>query len=367
LLSRLNGLTVDWLTGVDVVVKDNAKKPARAIHVSSHSPSQEEKDLFWAHCGGGGGNFGVITRYYFRELPDAPAKALITCIAWPWTGLSEATLGGLLAWYATFAARTGNHRQFGLFALNHIANGEIHLTVQTAVMAGENENDISATFIAPMLAEISNVAPYSLASTRGIGALGNLNQNMVDTLPYTFYEAVQTLNGSGPNQRGKYKSAYMRKPFPADQVKVIWKSLTSIPDGVALADMAQSLVQIDTYGGRINTVAPDATAVPQRSSIMKLQYQTYWPAQSNDEAHLKWIRHFYQSMYHAMGGTPNPDEDPTQNVDGCYYNYPDIDLNGPGNDKEKALHLYFGKNLKRLKKVKQRWDPNNYFNSSQSI
>ena len=52
---------------------------------------------------------------------------------------------------------------------------------------------------------------------------------------------------------------------------------------------------------------------------------------------------------------------------GCYYNYPDIDLNGPDNNKENALKLYFGVNLNRLKKIKKRWDPNNYFNHSQSI
>ena len=35
----------------------------------------------------------------------------------------------------------------------------------------------------------------------------------------TYLEALQALNGSGPNQFGKYKSAYMRKGFPAEQVE----------------------------------------------------------------------------------------------------------------------------------------------------
>ncbi|MFX5884916.1 hypothetical protein ABTE50_18950, partial [Acinetobacter baumannii] len=68
----------------------------------------------------------------------------------------------------------------------------------------------------------------------------------------------------------------MTDGFPPDQVAAIWKWLQIVPEGVIEADMAQTLLQVDSYGGAINAVAPDATAVPQRSSIMKLQYQTYW-------------------------------------------------------------------------------------------
>jgi hypothetical protein len=175
------------------------------------------------------------------------------------------------------------------------------------------------------------------------------------------------LNGSGANQRGKYKSAYMRKAFPQTQVDAIYKWLKKVPDGLKLTDMEQSLLQVDSYGGRINLVASDETAVPQRSSIMKLQYQTYWTNPKDDAAHLKWISDFYQYVYKHTGGTPDPEKDPTGNVDGCYYNYPDIDLNGMFNNKEFALKLYFGNNLPRLKATKKRWDPNDYFNSSQSI
>ena len=40
-------------------------------------------------------------------------------------------------------------------------------------------------------------------------------------------EATQTLNGIGPNQRGKYKSAYLRKPFPDEQVAAIRAALAA--------------------------------------------------------------------------------------------------------------------------------------------
>lgn len=76
LLSRLHGLTVDWLTGVEIVVKDDARVPARVIYVGQDSRG-DEQDLYWASSGGGGGNFGIITRYYFARLPDSPSTAIL--------------------------------------------------------------------------------------------------------------------------------------------------------------------------------------------------------------------------------------------------------------------------------------------------
>jgi hypothetical protein len=367
LLSRLNGLTVDWLTGVELVVKDNANDNAYPVYVADNSIEKAQYDLYWSHRGGGGGNFGVITKYYFKTLPNAPKSAFITSVAFPWADLTPQVLYDLLAWYAQFAQRMDNWRQFGLFALNHQANEEIHLTIQTVVNNDEEEDEIKEQYITSVLSELKTITPYRLMTRAGLAHQGALFQNLQDTISYTFYEAVQLLNGSGSNQRGKYKSAYMRKAFPMDQVNAIYKWLTTIPAGLTAADMTQSLLQVDSYGGQINQVSSGATAVPQRTSIMKLQYQTYWTSEDNDQAHLEWISGFYQQVYQQTGGTPDPDKDPTNNVDGCYYNYPDIDLNGPENDKEIALKLYFNGNLPRLKATKQRWDPNNYFNSSQSI
>jgi hypothetical protein len=109
-------------------------------------------------------------------------------------------------------------------------------------------------------------------------------------------EATQTLNGSGPNQRGKYKSAYMTKPFPDDQIDAIWANL-KYPSFVN----SQALLQVDSYGGQVNAVLPGATAVAQRSSILKLQYQTYWTEPDQDDANLRWIASFYEAVYAQTG------------------------------------------------------------------
>lgn len=363
LLSRLNGLTVDWLTGVEVVVKDNPDRPARVVYVSKDSTNRDELDLFWGHLGGGGGNFGVITRYYFKELPDSPKEALITQLSIDWPELTPPVLKDLLDFFTQFSKDANNWRQFGLFALHHQAHGSIVMTIQTAILANEDELKIKSTYIDPLLKKLGGLVKYQLTKKPSIAHLGGFIQSTSHTLKYTFYEAVQTLNGSGPNQRGKYKSAYMRKGFPMDQVQTIYNYLTLTPGSL---DMTQCLLQVDSYGGKINTIAPNVTAIPQRSSVLKLQYQAYWTEAKNDAAYLKWMSDFYSAVYVTTGGTPNPQLDSTQNVDGCYYNYPDSDLNKYGG-LNGALQLYFGGNLNRLKQVKRRWDPTNYFNSFQSI
>ncbi|MDE1716284.1 BBE domain-containing protein, partial [Chromobacterium amazonense] len=156
------------------------------------------------------------------------------------------------------------------------------------------------------------------------------------------------------------------------------------PEGMDKDALKQSLLQVDSYGGVINEYSSASTPVPQRSSIMKLQYQTYWnndslPGQRHGgssreqaQAHLDWINGFYLSVYADYGGTPNPQNDKHGVVDGCYYNYPDCDLGTHENGKiDQAMELYFQENYRRaprnLVQVKQQWDPQNYFRHAQSI
>lgn len=74
-LSRRFGLVADHLHGVEVVTVD-ADGRARITVATADGP---EPDLWWAHTGGGGGNFGVVTRYLLRSGDGAdPARALPT-------------------------------------------------------------------------------------------------------------------------------------------------------------------------------------------------------------------------------------------------------------------------------------------------
>ncbi|HEX7833552.1 MAG TPA: FAD-binding protein [Thermoanaerobaculia bacterium] len=388
LLSRLHGLTVDHLTAVDIVTWDARTSRAELRHVSASSASEDERNLFWALCGAGCGNFGVIVRYYFAQLPDAPAHATITTLAWNWASLDRGQFAALLALYAEFVVAMPD-TDFTLLKLNHVSASQIGLILQTVSAPGVGESahrDRAEATTQRAKTLFGDIAP-SVALESPLGG----HPGYMNTLPasdaaqhVTYLEALQTLNGSGPNQFGKYKSAYMKKPFPNDQVEAIYSWLHTTPNGVDSSDMSQSLLQVDSYGGAINTRASDATAVPQRSSILKLQYQTYWinasnPGEGNEppyrtqaDAHLQWINDFYRDVYASYGGTPDPSKDSSGTVDGAYYNYPDTVLGShERGDVDHALWLYFLDNFRRnarnLVDVKQRWDPQDVFHHAQSI
>ncbi|MGI5170647.1 FAD-binding protein [Spirillospora sp. CA-253888] len=81
-LCRLHGLSVDHLYAVEAVVVDRSGR-ARSM-VATREPSDPNRDLWWAHTGGGGGNFGIATRYWFRSPGGRPLPAppRARCTAW---------------------------------------------------------------------------------------------------------------------------------------------------------------------------------------------------------------------------------------------------------------------------------------------
>jgi FAD/FMN-containing dehydrogenase len=338
LLSRLHGLVVDHLYAVELIhVTEDGK--AERVKVSRDSASADERALLWAHQGGGGGNFGIVTKYWFRDPPLAPAFASLASIAWDWSQIDQDSFTELVTSYGNFLKQ---HSQVdspykGLFALLHLtqkAAGQIVLTLQNV---GDDPEPIAEFINAVKLSEVEHGPQRFSVGYHHIVP----ETSQPRTMPWL--EATQTLDPTGSNQRGKYKSAYMIEPFPEQQIGVMWNYLTD-----SSYSNSQALVQVDSYGCQINAVASDQTAVPQRSSIMKLQYQTYWIDAKNDATNLNWIRSFYADMYGPRG--PYPDG----TLDGCYVNYPDVDLFD-------WQYLYYKDNYSKLQQVKQRWDPLNIF------
>lgn len=353
LLSRLHGLTVDWLYGVELVHVTEDRR-ARLVRVTRDSNDPGELDLLWAHTGGGGGNFGVITRYLFRELPAGPSEAWLASLSWEWSELqsNEAEFRKLAQNYGVFfEANSGVDSPYsGLFALFHLTRTAAEQVTLTAQYVGPEPERLQE-FLDYMRSGL-DLAKVKIVAPRVPVGYHHLVSRTTATRRMPWLEATQTLNGSGPNQRGKYKSAYMKKAFPESQIDTIWKWLTI--DSAEYPPNSQALLQVDSYGCRVNAVAPDATAVPQRSSVLKLQYQTYWTKPTDDASNLRWINDFYREMYGDRG--PWPDE----TFDGCYVNYCDSDL-------QDWQYLYYKENYPRLQKAKREWDPLNVFHHHQSV
>ncbi|MGW2406341.1 FAD-dependent oxidoreductase [Streptomyces sp. NPDC001739] len=396
LLSRQHGLTVDYLYAVEVVVVRDGQH-AEVVVARRDSPEPELRDLWWAHTGGGGGNFGVVTRYWFKGLPKPPGQVLLHAIAWPWEKLTcqPERFKSLVRNYGLFFEYENTPRlpeslrgdytdMFTLLKLNHRANGKIGLITQLDATRPDSVQRLNAFL--DWITQDLDVDPTPLDRRMGEHApMGGLQ--VPTRLPWL--TATQTLNGSGDNQCGKYKSAYMTRGFTEHQLDAIFNHLTR-----ADYDNPQALLQVDSYGGAINLPDSADTAVYQRSSVLKLQYQTYWSwkrdvnkdgvADQHDAdadpsiaaPHLRWIREFYRDVYADTGGVPvlapedtPADDQPAPVTDGCYINYPDTDLDDPEwNTSGEASHrLYYGDNYTRLQEAKEYWDPRNVFRHAQSV
>ena len=398
LLSRLHGLTVDWLSGVEVVVVD---AEGNASYVTAWKDSQDEslRDLFWGHTGGGGGNFGIVTKFYFRELPPAPSEALLATVAWDWKSpaylvvdeedggneQAEAEDGKLpetepvllpfQAFHELLTRYTGFFKTHddpdspyaGLFALlhlNHIDSEQITMTVQYVKKTPDEAAEVGRELLQAFL---DTVNPEGMVPTVAYARSGyhGFLPGTLEIREMPWLEATQTLNGSGPNRRGKYKSAYMNQVFPIRQLGALYLYLSGLSELKITVPNTQALVQVDSYGCRINAVQGDATAIPQRSAIVKLQYQIYWDAPGEDgiydRENVAWMQALYEEVYGPDGPVPDLELPPAERiVDGCYVNYPDSDL------KDWPL-LYYEENYPRLQRVKASWDPLNVFHYAQSI
>lgn len=359
MLARRDGLVVDHLDAVEVVVVDGAGS-VRTV-VGSRDERDPNHDLWWGFTGAGGGNFGVVTKFWFRTpgstsqtpsgvLPVPPASVLLSQIGIPWSTLDETRFARLLKNFGSFFER---HQQpgtpygdmFSFLVLNHRSAGGIGIVTQFDAGVPDARNLLSG-FLGEV---IEGVAGPEFLTPAG-------------ELPWL--KATRLVASSGivtdPTLRAEHKSAYLRTAVPEDQIAAIHRHLTA--PGY---DNKNAMAVVYSYGSKVNDVATTATAVPQRGSVLKLLYQAFWHDPAQDAANIGWLRDFYRDVYSASGGVPAPG--PVN--DGCYVNYPDADLSDPAlNTSGVAWHdLYFQGNYPRLQRIKARWDPRDVFHHRQSV
>ncbi|MCP3822796.1 FAD-binding oxidoreductase [Streptomyces sp. A3M-1-3] len=356
-LSRLHGLTVDHLYAVEVVVVD-ADGNARKV-VATREASDPNRDLWWAHTGAGGGNFGVITRYWLRSpnatgtdpsamLPQPPAELLVSDISWSWSGMTEQSFTRLLKNFSRWHEKNSGADSVyaGLFSHlkpQHRSAGAFSMSTQI---------DASLPGAEGLLDD------FLTAVNAGTGLTYQVNDRK--KVPWLY--AVTQWSGwvGGATARWKAKSAYLRRAFPDAQLKAFYRHMTRTD-----YDNPGGIVVLAGFGGRVNSVGASETAVPQRDSIIKMLYVSLWANPDEDAKHLQWIREFYRDVYGATGGVPRPDGV----NDGCFINYVDADMADPSiNDSGVPWHqLYFKDGYRRLQRVKGKWDPRGIFTHSMAI
>ncbi|MEU5959409.1 FAD-binding oxidoreductase [Streptomyces sp. NPDC047525] len=358
-LSRSRGLTVDHLYAVEVVTV-SAEGKARAV-VATREPDDPHRDLWWAHTGAGGGNFGVITRYWLRSpdatgndpaklLPQAPTEVLLSDVSWSWDDLDEKSFTRLVhnfdAWHARNSAPDSRGRfLYSQLKLQHKSAGAFHMCTQV---------DAAAPDAGGLLDE------FLAAVSAGTG----VKYHVVDRVRAPWMYAVTQWFGfvEAAISRWKAKAAYVRKTMPHEQVMAMHRQLTRSD-----YDNPTALVNLISYGGRINAVASDATAVAQRDSHLKILYVSLWTGSGDGEAarHEKWVRDCFEDVYAATGGVPRPGGV----NDGCYINYADADMADPDlNRSGTPWHrLYFKDNYPRLQQVKAQWDPRDLFRHALAV
>ena len=372
LLSRMQGLTVDWITAVDILTVNQSGKvvPIRATR-DSHA------DLFRACRGAGNGNFGLITGFHFAQLPTAPREVAEVSLHFPWAEMTEAKFTKLLQVFGSWCAGRGQEREtWGLFAdlvmgpRSVKGEGYLGLHAQFCTLAGDT-SDLSVlheflgqfkefvpTVILP--AKLPSGNSSTTSGQQDIAAETAKHFYQVSRLPWL--DATLADGGSGGGTRAKYKSAYMKETFTAAECAAMWRFMTT-----ESMDAHGSVLAIDSYGGAINKPGrAGETAIAQRASVMKLQWQCYWREKEQDAGRLKFMDEFYTAVYTGdhvetrHQGTPwGP------GYEGCYMNYPDADM-------LRYIfwpQLYFGRGdlYSFLTGVKAKYDPNNIFHNAMSV
>lgn len=385
LLSRLHGLTVDWLSAVDILVPNSSGTALVAKHVSLNSTGSD-RDLFIACRGAGGGNFGIVLNYYFNELPAAPQTAYLLTLTYPWSSFaSQAQFDNFMrAYWQWFADNDANWNSsdpslangglFTLLKVQHRATGDIKLAIQYTGMDGTVGGAQDAPFIdfvntmnraAGFTPAVSEEAGWRGPMTQAFQDAHRLQDPVSDARLMDWLYVTQTLNGSGDNQRGKYKSAYQKGQFGQQELDTLWRWLNDTQE----TRLTQMLVQFDSYGGCINTnnETQNPTSVYQRSSLIKSQFQVYWTNAADDSFYIDWMRAFYSEYFADCGGKPYEN----QTYEGCYINYPDIDMKytdeaGTLIDPQ-WLALYYGDKAAMLQATKAAVDSSNIFHFELSI
>jgi FAD/FMN-containing dehydrogenase len=307
-LTRRFGWTVDNLDEVEIVTADGEIRVANAT---------ENAELFWA-LRGGGGNFGVVTRFTFRLHEVGPQVS-----------------GGLILWDGARAAEV----QAAYRELTESAPRELTavLTIRLAPPAPFVPPEWHGKPIVGMVVCYSgDDATTDLAPIRAIG------DPIVDLITEKPYVAQQSmLDATQPKGAHYYWKTEFIPELSGEYEEIFRAAALKVT-----SPMSQSIVF--HLAGALNERADDDGAMGNRRAGYVSGFAGAWPAPDPRGAeHVAWVRESWETIRPFSTGN--------------YVNFQVAD-----DDTDRTASAYGG-NFDRLQRVKADVDPQNLFRVNRNI
>jgi FAD binding domain/Berberine and berberine like len=309
LLGRSRGLTSDQVVAAQVVLADG-----RVVECDE----QRHDDLFWALRGAGAYGLGVVTCLTLRTVPEPAATSYH--LKWPYERASAL----IAAWQEWSPAGPDTLAASLLVTVGGEAGAEPLVHLFGSMIGSETET-------AALLDEFVSVAGADPASSeRSHMRYGSLKRYLAERSP-----------GDQEDKDGRpyTKSEFFREPLPTGAVE-------ALVDLFVRGRRPGEARKLDfmPWGGAYNRVPADATSFPHREELFLLEHSVVVPPgfdAAATEAARAWLSDSWELVHPSGSG-------------GVYANFPDVDLP----DEHRA---YWGGNLERVRRVKQKYDPEGFF------
>jgi FAD/FMN-containing dehydrogenase len=310
-LSRAFGLTCDSLIAAELVAADGS------IHTVS---GERDPELLWG-LRGGGGNFGVVTRFGFRLHP-VPVPMFAGFVMHPLQRASEA-----LAAFMELAADAPDG--LGL-------NAALVVAPPAPFVPEPVRGRAVAILAAGWIGDDGEGADL-------VSRLRKAGEPVLDTfgrMPYTVLQSM--VDDSVPAGIASYARSEWLRPLDSAGTEALMAAASE-----PTSPMSQVLVRI--MGGAIARVPADATAFRFREAAAMLTVAAMWPNPADPgDQHRAWCRTQWEALRPWSAG-------------GGYVNH-------LGDEGRGRIHEAYGDDAwQRLVALKRRWDPDNVFALNQNI
>jgi hypothetical protein len=302
-LSRKYGLTIDDVLAAEIVTADG-----QILEVSADS----HPDLFWG-IRGGGGNFGVATRFTYRMHPV------------------ETVVGGALILPATAGVVSS------MVAEAQAAPDELSMIINVMVAPPMPFLPAEVHGKLVVMAPLCYAGPVD-AAERVLAPFRALATPLADMVrPMRYPELFPADGPPRPIAAGH--------SFFLDAVSTAAAEL--MIDRLRSSTASMSAVQLRILGGAVARVAGDATAYAHRSRSIMANVGAVYQDLGETSKYEQWVRELGEQLRDGDAAV--------------YVNF--LGDEGPNRVRD----AYPGQTWGRLREIKRRYDPENFFRLNQNI